>query len=110
MLLTIVYSFISIPLLAIILVIFMGPLYQMRDIAQNTFVQHKVERDSLGKYLAARATFHQVVFSLSVFLIGLLVDLTNARFVYLFAGVLLLASALYGYIKLFKKGEKNVAA
>ncbi len=105
--LTIIYSFVSVPFVALLLVILMGPLYQMRDIAQNTFIQNSVEKDVLGKYLASKATINQAVFSLSVFIIGLLVDLVSARFVYLFSGVLLLCSAIYGYLKLGKTAKKS---
>ncbi|MFO1445338.1 MFS transporter [Bacillus sp. Bva_UNVM-123] len=101
--LTIIYSFVSVPFIALLLVILMGPLYQIRDIAQNTFIQNTIDKDVLGKYLASKATINQAVFSLSVFIIGLLVDLISARFVYLFSGLLLLCSAIYGYVKLVQK-------
>ena len=101
--LTIIYSFVSVPFIALLLVILMGPLYQIRDIAQNTFIQNTIEKDVLGKYLASKATINQAVFSLSVFIIGLLVDLISARIVYLFSGLLLLCSAIYGYVKLVRK-------
>jgi len=101
--LTIIYSFVSVPFIALLLVIIMGPLYQIRDVAQNTFIQTSIDKDVLGKYLAAKATMNQAVFSLSVFIIGLLVDLVSARFVYLFSGLLLFCSAIYGYNKLLRK-------
>ncbi|WP_282173382.1 MFS transporter [Cytobacillus firmus] len=101
--LTVIYSFVTMPVIALILVVMMGPLYQVRDIAQSTFIQNAIDQEALGKYLAAKATINQVIFSLSVFIIGLLVDLLNARFVYTFSGVLLLFSGLYGYFKLFRK-------
>lgn len=98
--LTMIYSFVSVPLLAITLVLCMGPFYQLRDISQSTFIQQILEKEKLGKYLASKATLNQAVFSFSVFMIGVLVDLVNVRFVYLFSGLLLLSSSIYGYIKL----------
>ncbi|QED46579.1 MFS transporter [Cytobacillus dafuensis] len=106
--LTIIYSFVSIPIIALLLVILMGPLYQVRDIAQSTFIQNSINKELLGKYLASKATINQAVFSLSVFIIGLLVDLVSARFVYLFSGILLLSSGIYGYQKLFKNHQSQV--
>lgn len=105
--LTVIYSFVTLPVIALILVVMMGPLYQVRDIAQSTFIQNTIDKEDLGKYLAAKATINHVIFSLSVFIIGLLVDLVNARFVYTFSGVLLLFSGLYGYFKLFRKYNPN---
>ncbi|MBS4191948.1 MFS transporter [Bacillus sp. FJAT-49705] len=106
--LTIIYSFVSVPIFALLLVILMGPLYQVRDIAQSTFIQNSINKELLGKYLASKATINQAVFSLSVFIIGLLVDLVSARFVYLFSGILLLSSGIYGYQKLFKNHQTHV--
>lgn len=101
--LTVIYSLNSIPMIALLLVILMGPLYQVRDIAQNTFVQNVVPSKDLAKYLAAKSSLNQLIFSLSIVIIGVLVDIINARLVYLFSGILLLCSGLYGYLKLFKK-------
>jgi hypothetical protein len=106
--LTVIYSFVSLPVIALFLVILMGPLYQVRDIAQNTFIQITINKDDLGKYLAAKATINQAIFSLSIFIIGLLVDLVNARFVYMFSGLLLLSSGIYGYFKLFRKHHSMI--
>lgn len=106
-LLTIIYSFVKIPFVALLLVVLMGPLYMIRDIAQTTLIQNLLDKDVLGKYLASKATINQAVFSLSVFIIGLLVDLVSARFVYFFSGVLLLCSAIYGYLKL-RNTAKNL--
>lgn len=103
--LIVIYSVVSLPMIALILVILMGPLYQVRDIAQSTFIQNSIDKEDLGNYLAAKATINQVVFSLSVFIIGVLVDLVNVRFVYLFSGLLLLFSSIYGYFKLLKKHD-----
>lgn len=105
--LTVIYSFVTVPVIALILVVMMGPFYQVRDITQNTFIQNTIDKEDLGKYLAAKATINQVIFSLSVFIIGLLVDLLNARFVYTFSGVLLLSSGIYGYFKLFRRYNPN---
>lgn len=98
--LTMIYSFVTLPFLAILLVLCMGPFYQLRDILQSTFIQQLLDKEKLGKYLAAKATLNHAVFSLSVFLIGILVDIANVRLVYLLSGVLLLCSGIYGYIKL----------
>ena len=79
----------------------------IRDIAQTTLIQSLLDKNVLGKYLASKATINQAVFSLSVFLTGLIVDLVSARFVYFFSGVLLLCSAIYGCLKL-RNTAKNL--
>ncbi|WP_102275338.1 MFS transporter [Cytobacillus massiliigabonensis] len=104
-LLTFIYGFVSQPYLALVLVLLMGPAYQLRDLAQETMFQNSVADDQiLTKILAARSTLVQLIFMFSVIGIGALTDLIGVRFIYILSGGLLLLSALYGFIHLYIKG------
>lgn len=104
-LLTFIYGFVSQPYLALILVLLMGPAYQLRDLAQETMFQNSVEDQTLTKILAARSTLVQFIFILSVIGIGALTDLIGVRFIYILSGGLLIISAFYGFIHLYIKGN-----
>jgi MFS family permease len=97
-LLTFVYGFASNAYFALILVIFMGPTYQIRDLAQETLLQNCTEGHILPKILAARSTLIELIFVFSVLVIGALTDLIGVRMVYILSGSLLLLSALIGFI------------
>ncbi|WP_313800793.1 MFS transporter [Cytobacillus sp.] len=104
-LLTFIYGFVSHPYLALVLVLLMGPAYQMRDLAQETMFQNSVDDQTLTKILAARSTLTQLIFIFSVIGIGALTDLIGVRFIYILSGGVLLLSTLYGFIHLHMKGN-----
>ncbi|WP_057765073.1 MFS transporter [Cytobacillus praedii] len=103
-LLTFIYGFISQPFLALVLVLLMGPAYQLRDLAQETMFQNSVDDQTLTKILAARSTLVQFIFIFSVIGIGVLTDLIGVRLIYILSGCLLIISAIYGFIHLHIKG------
>lgn len=94
--LTFLYSFNTIPLLSILLVVLMGPAYQLRDISQQTIVQRSVQIETLPKVLAAVSTIDQFVFGVSVLGIGLLVDMIGVDKVYIISAIMLGLATLYG--------------
>lgn len=105
-LLTFTYGFISHPYLALIIVLFMGPAYQIRDLAQETMFLNSTNEDTLTKMLAAKSTLIQFIFIFSIIGIGALTDLIGVRLVYILSGCLLIASSIYGFFHLHigKKG------
>ncbi|KQL19691.1 MFS transporter [Cytobacillus solani] len=104
-LLTFFYGFVSTPYLALVLVLLMGPAYQLRDLAQETMFQNSIDDQTLIKILAARSTLVQLIFILSVIGIGVLTDLIGVRLVYILSGSLLLFSAIYGFYYLHIQGN-----
>lgn len=98
--LTFLYSFNTIPLLSILLVVLMGPAYQLRDISQQTIVQRSVQIETLPKVLAAVSTIDQFVFGVSVLGIGLLVDMIGVDKVYIISAIMLGLATLYGGLML----------
>lgn len=98
------YALNKIAVIAILLVILMGPFYQLRDIAQQIFIQKQLREESLAKLYAAKDNLYYLVFTFSVFITGLISDYFGVIFVYYFAGLLYLASSLYAYTQ-FKRAK-----
>ncbi|MCY8233970.1 MFS transporter [Priestia endophytica] len=95
--LTLLYGSVSSPILALILILFMGPSYILRDLCQETIFQNAADEHTLTKIMAARSTLIQFIFLLAIIGTGLIAEIFGARFVYLVAGILLLASVIYGF-------------
>jgi len=106
-LLTFIYGFVSNALLALALVLLMGPSYQLRDLSQETLFQNSVNETILPKIMAAKAALIHFIFIISTVIIGLITDVFGARFVYIFSGCFLMFSSLYGFVHLYiqKKGN-----
>lgn len=98
-LLTFIYGFVPSPYLALLLIVFMGPSYQIRDLAQETIYQNSTDTNTLTKILAARSTLVQLVFILSIVAIGVLTDLLGVKLVYILSGCILMGSALMGLVQ-----------
>ncbi|WP_260631165.1 hypothetical protein [Bacillus sp. S/N-304-OC-R1] len=108
---TFAYGFVSYPLLALLLVILMGPSFQIRDLAQETMFQNSADEGTLTRILAAKSTLVQFVFVLSIVGIGILTDIIGVRLVYILSGSLMLISSLFGFIQLClcRKGSSLVS-
>lgn len=94
------YGLVTNPYLALVLLIMMGPAYQLRDVAQETIYQNTCSNRILPKVIAAKSTLVQAVFILSIAFVGTVADLFGVRFVYLFSSSMLLLTALTGMIAL----------
>ncbi|MFD1739177.1 MFS transporter [Bacillus salitolerans] len=101
--LTFIYGFISVPIIALLLVLLMGPSYQLRDIAQETMYQNSVDENTLTKILSAKSTLIQLIFIFSILGIGALTDLIGVRLVYILSGAFLICSSLFGLVYLHFK-------
>lgn len=91
---TIAYGLNSLPWLALVLCLLMGPAYQIRDAAQQTALQSVVPVDSLSKVYAAHGVLISTVMSITTVIFGLVADQLGIRWVYLIGGSLFIASAL----------------
>lgn len=102
--LTLIYGFISNSYLALILVLFMGPAYILRDLTQETLIQNITTEQTRINIMSARSSLVQFIFMFSILAIGAISDFLGVRLVYVSAGILLLVSAIYGFSQLqFKK-------
>ncbi|CAM3987205.1 hypothetical protein [Mesobacillus zeae] len=75
---------------ALVLVVLMGPFYQLRDISQQTFIQKVTPDDTLPKLYAAKDNLYYLIFALSVFPAGVISDFASVVYVYFLASLLLL--------------------
>ncbi|TYS58398.1 MFS transporter [Sutcliffiella horikoshii] len=94
--LTISYGIIPISFIGLVLVVIMGPFFQLMSISTRSYIQQEIEKEELASVFASRATLNQIIFSISIFLIGLIVDLFGAQFAYMFSGALLFISTIIG--------------
>ncbi|MFC4075710.1 MFS transporter [Salinithrix halophila] len=92
-LLTFVFAFVPIPAVSLILCLLMGPLYQLRDIAQRTLFQQTVSPSLLPKVVAAHGALMYGIFGLSIFLVGIASDLFGIRTIYIGTALLLACSS-----------------
>jgi hypothetical protein len=90
------YGLVTNPYLALVLLIMMGPAYQLRDAAQETIYQNVCSSSVFPKVIAAKSTLVQAMFILSIAFVGTVADLFGVRFVYLFSSFILLMTALTG--------------
>lgn len=105
-LLTIAYGLNSLPWLALVLCMLMGPAYQIRDIAQQTAFQTRVPIESLSKVNAAHGIILSASMSISTVIFGLIADQMGIRLVYLIGGALFIVSALFSF-RLNRIKEQN---
>jgi MFS family permease len=96
-LLTITYGLNSLPWLALVLCVLMGPAYQIRDVAQQTAFQRSVPVESLSKVYAAHGIILSTAMSISTVVFGLIADQMGVRLVYLIGGALFIISFLCSF-------------
>ncbi|MGG1699314.1 MFS transporter [Bacillus zhangzhouensis] len=88
--LTILFALNSLPWLALVLCILMGPAYQIRDVSQQTILQTETPVRDLSKVYSAHYVLSSVSVGLSIFFVGMIADAFGARFVYLLGGLFVL--------------------
>jgi len=106
--LVLLYAFNRIGWLALVLVIVMGPFYQLRDISQQTYIQKVGERTALSKIYAAKDNLYYLIFAVSVFISGLVSDYIGVVYVYYLAFFLYLISTIIAIYTLRVKKEKII--
>ncbi|MBY3620815.1 MFS transporter [Acinetobacter sp. CUI P1] len=95
--------------LALVLVLIMGPFYQLRDISQNTYIQTAADNDTLSKLYAAKDNIYYIVFSLSIFIMGFISDYVGVEYVYYLAGALYLMSSVLAVFSFSSKRTNRQA-
>jgi MFS family permease len=109
-LLTLWYGLNSIPIVALILCIAMGPAYQLRDVAQQTALQSSVDQEMLPKIYASRDILLSMVTSLSIAVIGLIADTLGIRMVYIAGSICIAISAGLSFTLLRLQRNSPLAA
>lgn len=109
-LLTLWYGLNSIPIMALILCIAMGPAYQLRDVAQQTALQSSVDQELLPKIYASRDILLSTVTSLSIAVMGLIADTLGIRMVYIAGSICIAISAVLSFALLRLQRKSALAA
>lgn len=102
--LTFAFTTIPIPYVSLILSLLLGLPYQIRQIAERTFLQTKISANLLPKVLASHQTMASAVFSISVLVMGWISDYFSVKSVYLIASIICTFSAFLA-IGLRKENE-----
>ncbi|MEH7650083.1 MFS transporter [Bacillus safensis] len=105
--LTIVYSLNSLPWLALVLCILMGPAYQIRDVSQQTILQTATPVRDLSKVYSAHYVLSSVSVGLSIFFVGLIADAYGARSVYLLGGLFVLVCSGIAILAFMKQKKES---
>jgi predicted MFS family arabinose efflux permease len=92
--LTMIFALSANPWFALTITFLMGPPYQLRNIAQRTFLQSHTTAEWLPKALAAFGTLTFVSYGCSVLLMGWIADHYTVQFVYIFTAGLNIISAV----------------
>lgn len=109
-LLTLWYGLNSVPIMALILCIAMGPAYQLRDVAQQTALQSSVDQELLPKIYASRDILLSTVTSLSIAVMGLIADTLGIRMVYIAGSIFIAISAGLSFALLRLQRKSAIAA
>ncbi|MEO3946665.1 MFS transporter [Gorillibacterium sp. CAU 1737] len=95
---TLFFTYTTVPWIALVLTIAMGPFQQVREVTQRTVFQQACPEDKLPKALSAENTISYSLFGLSVVLLSWLTDRYGITFVYTMTGVFNLAVCLIAVI------------
>ncbi|MFD1780805.1 MFS transporter [Fredinandcohnia salidurans] len=105
---TLIYGLTSLPFLALILCVLMGPAYQIRDVAQQTAFQVNIQPEHLPKVYASQGILLSIVSGISIFLMGFIADFIGIRVVYILGSILILVSAILSFT-LVKANKKKLS-
>ncbi|MEB2271300.1 MFS transporter [Bacillus safensis] len=105
--LTILFSLNSLPWLALLLCILMGPAYQIRDVSQQTILQTETPVHDLSKVYSAQYVLSSMSVSLSIFFVGLIADTFGTRFVYLLGGLFVLVCSGIAILSFIKQKKES---
>jgi MFS family permease len=109
--LTILFSFNTIPLIAVLLCVLMGPMYQARDICQSALLQDAIPEGRRAGIMAARNSFLSPWSGMMVLVVGILADFFGVQFIYFMAGIAYLLVSLLAfklkYLREYKLADEN---
>ncbi|GAE37714.1 MFS transporter [Halalkalibacter akibai] len=96
-LLTILFSLTTIPIIAVLLCILMGPMYQARDICQVAIMQDAIPEKRRAGIMAARSAFLTPWNGIMVLVVGFAADVFSVQVIYLVAGILYFIGSLIAF-------------
>src|SRR5699024_748982 len=93
--LSIMFGFNTVPILALIFVFMLGFPEQMEVVIQTTMTQERVKENLLAKVYTAQNVIYYLVFSISFLCIGWLVDFFYSQILFIFASLLFFYNIFY---------------
>jgi MFS family permease len=108
---TLLYGLNSVPILALVLCVLMGPAYQLRDVSQQTAIQSNADSEILPKVYASRSIILSTITSISIAIFGFIADFLGIRWVYILGSCLIASSALLSFtlLKVKRKIEEEIS-
>ncbi|WP_180954976.1 MFS transporter [Bacillus sp. V3-13] len=97
--LTFLFTVINIPIFSLVLCILMGPMYQIRDICQQTILQDVIKPEQIASIMAARDIILSPWNGLTILLMGVIADFTSIKFIFFLASFLYVVTAILVYIQ-----------
>jgi len=95
--LTLLFSFNTNMIVALLLCILMGPMYQARDVCQTAVLQNAIPAKDRANVMAARTAFLTPWNGIMVMAVGWLADFAGIQAVYVWAGIAYLAASLIAF-------------
>ncbi|MBF7023050.1 MFS transporter [Staphylococcus kloosii] len=95
--LLIIYSINALSIFAIILVIFIGPILQIKEIVQESYLINMISHKDLVKLTGLKNALVQMSFLLSILMVGAITEVIKIQYVYTISGVFSCLIALYFY-------------
>ena len=93
----IIYSINALSIFAIVLVIFIGPILQIKEIVQESYLINMISHKDLVKLTGLKNSFVQMSFLLSILIVGAITEVIKIQYVYTISGVFSCLIALYFY-------------
>ncbi|UWE05088.1 MFS transporter [Laceyella sacchari] len=76
------FSFTTLPWLALTLITLLGPMFQIRRVAQQTILQRNTTNETYPEIASAHYTMLNILYAVSVLLMGYVTDVLGVRYVY----------------------------
>ncbi len=86
--LLILYSFNIIDVIALVLVVLIGPVLQIKDIIQETYFINKINQKDMIKITGLKNSLVQLSFLFSILLVGYITEYIAIQYIYTISGVL----------------------
>lgn len=104
--LLIIYSFNIIDTIALILVVLVGPVLQIKDIIQETFLINNINEKDMVKITGLKNSLVQLSFLISILLVGYITEYIEVQYIYTISGIISCIIAIMFYRYMFIKTRK----
>ena len=85
---SLIYTFNTSPILALLINFVIGFPYQIRDVMQQSLIQEKADNKTIGRVLAIRDISISLIYIISLIIVGIIGELFGIRLVYFMASLI----------------------